>query len=136
MPTAEETIRAFYADWFDAMRRGEVAASLDLVTDDVLLKSPAAPAVEGKEALGEALRSFHAQFTEAVRYDILEIEVAGGWAYALIHEDIVLRPKAGGAKTAVSGMHLGVLRREDGAWRLARDVSSLNQVPPPLEIER
>lgn len=136
MTTAEETIQAFYADWFGAMQRGDVAASLELVTDDVLLKSPAAPAVEGKQALTEALTAFHARFAETVRYDIAEIEVAGEWAYALVHEDIVLRPKAGGAETSVSGMHLGVLRRVDGAWRLARDVSSLNQVPPPLEIDR
>lgn len=136
MPTAKEAIRAFYADWFDAMQHGDVAASLELVTDDVLLKGPAAPAVEGKAALAEALTAFHAQFTETVRYDIAEIEVTGEWAYALIHEDIVLRANAGGAETAVGGMHLGVLRRRDGAWRLARDVSSLNQVPPPLEIER
>lgn len=125
----ERSIRELYAKWFSAMERGDVECILSLVTHDVILKGPDSPALLGKPALRKALEAFHAQFSETVSYSLEEVEVAGEWAFTRISEETTLRANEGGEAVVMSGMHLAVLRRSDGVWKVYRDISSLNTRP-------
>lgn len=127
-PDHPEDVRAIhelYADWFGAMEEGDVDRILSLVTDEVILKGGGGPAVRGRDALAVALRDFLDEFTEEVEYSVDEVEVAGEWAWARIDESTRIVPKDGRPPVTVTGMHLAVLRRDDGGgWRVARDVGA------------
>lgn len=123
-------IREFYSRWFAAMEAGDVDGFLALVTDDIVLKGPASPAIHGKESLRRSLEAFHARFTERVDYSVEEVGIADDWAFARIREEIELRAKPNGDPLKLHGMHLGILRRESEGWRIARDVSSLDHPGP------
>lgn len=123
-------VRALYDAWFGAMESGDVEAFLPLLAEDVILKGPGSPAVEGRAAVEEGLREFHAAFTEEVDFVVEELEVSGDLAWARVREEVTLRPREGGRARTLSGTHLGILRRgSDGSWRVARDVSSLDAFP-------
>lgn len=132
MPVDEDRddIRELYSRWFAAMEAGDVEGFLALVTDDVVLKGPASPALHGKESLRRSLEAFHSRFTERVDYSVEEVGVAEDWAFARIREEIELRAKQSDDRVKLHGMHVGILRREDEGWRIARDVSSLDHPAP------
>lgn len=126
-PIDRQAIEELYRAWFDAMEAEEAEPLLELVTDDVVLKGPGSPPVEGKESLREVLQGFHERYSESVEFEVLEAEAHGDWAFARVAESTRLRPKKGGEELEISGQHLSILRRrEDGSWRVARDVGSLN----------
>lgn len=128
---AEDAIRAVYARWFGAMEEGDVEGFLALLDGDFLLKSPTRPAVTDREVMRRGLEAFHAAATERVEHRVEEVQVAGDWAWARVTERTTITPKAGGVPLSVSGVHLAILRRgADGTWRVARDVSSLDQPAP------
>ena len=121
-----ETIRAVFKSWYRAMQEGDVATLLSLVTPDVIVKGPASPPVVGKSALEQALSTFLDAYSETVDYEVQEIEVSDELAFARLAESATMLPRSGDSPSSVSGMHLTILRRQpDGAWLIARDISSL-----------
>ncbi len=127
-------IRELYRAWFDAMEHADIATSLSLLTDDVILKPPTGPTLIGKAAVRSALEKFHDEFTETVTYSIDEINCAGTMAYVRFVERAKVRSKSSGTNFSVSGTHLSILRHDDDrVWRIARDVSSLDTVPSALD---
>jgi len=55
--------------------------------------------------------------------DIQEIRVEGQMAYCWNHLSVTMTPIAGGSPTQRSGHVLSVLRKENGAWVIARDAN-------------
>ncbi|WP_155263497.1 YybH family protein [Sphingomonas segetis] len=117
----EREIRELVETWMDASRRGDTAAVLELMTDDVLFITP------GREPFGkEQFRSI----SEAMRdveldggAEIREVEVIGDRAWIRNRIDLTLMP-AGGEPLRRSGYTLTILRKcEDGRWRLFRDAN-------------
>ena len=122
-----EQIRRFYARWFGAMEAGDVEASMSLLADDFVLKTPGSPAIDDPDRLREGLEEFHASFTEEVDWEIQDLGLAREWAWVTVRERVVLTPRDGGAEQELTGLHLGILLREpNGEWRLHRDVSSFD----------
>jgi uncharacterized protein (TIGR02246 family) len=133
---ARRGVEAAYARWFASMETGDVALGLSAVTDDVVHHGPEGPPREGKNALGSALRAFHAAYVERVRWEIVDVVVTGDRARARIHETATIRPRDGGASIRVSGQHTGELvRGEAGRWRIAQDVSTIDGAPTVVEHE-
>lgn len=123
----ERAIREVYARWFGSMERGDVDGLLALLDDHFMLKSPSRPALADREALRRGLEALHAAATERIAYSVDEVQVVDGWAWARVSERTTIAPRDGSAPLSVSGMHLAILHRgADGAWRVARDVSSLD----------
>ena len=123
----QRAIRDVYARWFGAMESAHVHGLLALLDDDFVLKGPARPALSDREELRRGLEALHAAATERIDYSVDEAQVAGEWAWARVSERTAITPKNGGATLTVSGVHLAILRRDArGAWRVARDVSSLD----------
>jgi uncharacterized protein (TIGR02246 family) len=121
MNADERQIRELVETWMTASKAGDLAAVLDLMTDDVIFMTPGrAPFGKGEFAAnGERMKDF----TMEGRHDLQEIEILGKHAYIRNYLEITLT-KAGDAPKRMSGHTMGILRKEsDGRWRLARDAN-------------
>ena len=119
-------IRTLFERWYRAMEDGNVADLLSLVTPDVILHAPGSPPISDIAALGRALTAFLERHSEAVDYEVMEVEVSGQLAFARVSESARIQSKSSSQSISINGMHLAVLRRQpDGGWLLARDFSTL-----------
>ncbi|HLJ70874.1 MAG TPA: SgcJ/EcaC family oxidoreductase [Roseiarcus sp.] len=121
MSEDERAIREVVETWMRATKAGDVATVLSLMTEDALFIVPGRPPF-GKDAFAAASDSM-----KDVRIDgsaeILEIQVAGDWAYLRNRVDVTMSPKDG-PPVRRSGYTLTIMRKErDGRWRLARDAN-------------
>lgn len=116
----EQAIRSLVDKWMAATKSGDVAAVLDLMTDDVLFMTPA------REPFGK--EEFRATFEamNGIEMDgqatIEELEVIGDWAFARNHIDLNVTT----AESVVNrrGYTLTIMRKgEDRRWRLYRDAN-------------
>ncbi|HKU91903.1 MAG TPA: SgcJ/EcaC family oxidoreductase [Sphingomicrobium sp.] len=121
MTDDERAIRELVARWMAASRASDTATVLGLMSDDVLFMTP------GREPFGKA--EFAAQSASLNdiemdgRADVLEIEVAGDWAWIRNRIEVAMIP-AGGETMHRSGYTLTVLNKGgDGRWRLFRDAN-------------
>jgi len=121
MSEDEQAIREVVDSWMDASRRGDTAAVLDLMTDDVLFMTPSREPF-GKKAFREISETMGDVRMEG-RAEIQEIEVLGDRAWIRNHIDLTLTP-AEGEPLHRSGYTLTILRKcDDGRWRLFRDAN-------------
>jgi len=126
MTDDERAIRAVVDRWFAATRAGDLAAVLELMTDDVVFMQPA-HAPFGKEAFAAAFQGMANVMFDGTS-DIVELRVLGSWAYLRNHIELTVTPPDGEAMRR-SGYTLTILRKEpDGRWRLARDANMLAKV--------
>jgi len=126
MTDDERAIRAVVDRWFAATRAGDLAAVLELMTDDVVFMQPA-HAPFGKEAFAAAFQGMANVMFDGTS-DIVELRVLGSWAYLRNHIELTVTPPSGEAMRR-SGYTLTILRKEpDGRWRLARDANMLAKV--------
>ena len=121
MTDDERAIRALVARWLEASRAGDVAAVLELMTDDAVFMVPGREPF-GKEAFAasaQAMRTVHMDGTS----DIRELQVLGDWAYLRNFIEITITPPEG-ETVHRSGFTLTILRKQpDGRWLLARDAN-------------
>ena len=123
----ERAIREICKRWFAAMEAADIGDLLELVTEDVIFKSPGTPAAVGRKALEDRLDNFHSRFSQEAEHDVVEIQlIADDWAYARILERSHVSSREGDAEADMMGMHLAVLQRTDDGWRIHRDVASLD----------
>jgi uncharacterized protein (TIGR02246 family) len=121
MTDDERAIRELVDSWMEASRRGDTAAVLELMTDDVLFMT-ASREPFGKEAFRELSEAMRGVRIEG-RAEIQEIEVLGDRAWIRNHLDLTLAPPAG-EPLRRSGYTLTILRKgDDGRWRLFRDAN-------------
>ena len=121
MTEDERAIREVVDRWMEASRRGDTAAVLELMTDDVVFMTP------GREPFGKQEFRATADAMRDVEMDghaeVREIEVIGDRAWIRNRIDLTLMP-AGGEPLRRSGYTLTVLKKcEDGRWRLFRDAN-------------
>ena len=124
MNQADAAIHDLHVQWADAIRRGDVAAALELLTIDYVLWAPSSPAVKGRDAVGVLLATaLHAveidpQFESEERLVAGDLAVERGWDVQ------TFRSRSGGeAQTRRQRVFLVLRRGEDGAWRYARGIS-------------
>ena len=121
MNTDERQIRDLVETWMTASKTGDLAAILDLMTDDVIFMTPGrAPFGKGEFAAnGERMKDF----TMEGHHELQEIEILGKHAYIRNYLEITLT-KAGDAPKRMSGYTMSILRKGSaGRWRLARDAN-------------
>ena len=126
MTDDERAIRAVVETWFTATKAGDLAAVLELMSDDVVFMVP------GRQPFGK--QAFATSFQEMANSvfdgtsDIVELRVLGEWAYLRNHIELTVN-LPGGEAMRRSGYTLTILRKEpDGRWRLARDANMLARV--------
>jgi uncharacterized protein (TIGR02246 family) len=121
MTEDERAIREVVDRWMEASRRGDTAAVLELMTDDVVFMTPGREPFGKQEfrATADAMRDVEMDGRAEVR----EIEVIGDRAWIRNRIDLTLMP-AGGEPLRRSGYTLTILKKcEDGRWRLFRDAN-------------
>jgi uncharacterized protein (TIGR02246 family) len=122
MTDDERAIRELVDTWMAASRAGDLQTVLSLMADDVIFMTP------GREPFGKAEFAADSEAMKDVRIDgttdVLEVEIAGRWAYIRNHIAIAVTLPGGGEPMHRSGYTLTILRKEpDGNWRLARDAN-------------
>jgi len=121
MTEDERAIREVVATWLDASKRGDTAAVLSLMTDDVVFLVP------GQKPFGKAAFAAEAQNDMQIegQSTIEELTVLGNWAHLRTHLSITVTvPDRDPVRR--SGYTLTIMRKEaDGKWRLARDANLL-----------
>ncbi len=126
MTDDERAIRELVATWMAASRAGDIAAVLDLMTDDAVFMVP------GREPFGKAEFAAASQGMRSVQIDgtsdIRELEVLGDWAYLRNYIDITVT-LPGGSPMHRAGWTLTIVRKgADRRWRLMRDANLVTQV--------
>ena len=125
----EDQIRQLVATWMSATKHGDVAAVLDLMTDDVVFLRPGHEPMR-KEEFAAAARAQAGG--SAPKFDgsseIQEIKVFDDWAFMWSRLKVVAAPPDGSAPTTREGHTLTIFKKENGGWRLARDANLLAPV--------
>jgi len=125
MTDDERAIRDLVATWISASRAGDVAAVLDLMTDDAVFMVPGREPF-GKEAFAASAHGLRTVQMEGTS-DIRELHVLGDWAYLRNYLTVTVTPPDG-APIRRAGWTLTILRKDaDGRWRLARDANLLSE---------
>jgi uncharacterized protein (TIGR02246 family) len=124
MTDDERAIRELVETWMTASKAGDTATVLGLMADDVLFMTP------GREPFGKA--EFEAQSAALKdvemdgRAEVLEVEIAGDWAWIRNRIEVAMTPR-GGETARRSGYTLTILKKGgDGCWRLFRDANLVN----------
>jgi uncharacterized protein (TIGR02246 family) len=126
MTDDERAIRDLVATWISASRAGDVAAVIDLMTDDAVFMVPGREPF-GKDAFAAAAQGMRSVQMEGTS-DVRELQVLGDWAYLRNYLTVTVTPP-GGAPMRRAGWTLTILRKgADGRWRLARDANLLSEV--------
>lgn len=131
MQSDEEKIRQLVATWLAASQSGDVATVLSLMTDDAVFLVPGTTVMR-KADFAAAARAQSGP--DAPRFEgtseILEIQVAGDWAYLWTRLTVVATAPGGAPPVTRAGHTLSILRKHEGQWRLARDANLLAVAKP------
>ncbi len=119
--------------WHDAWLAGDAAALTALWTDDPVLMPQNRPAVIGKDEINALYQSVFDEYTIKGEGELLEVEVAGDWAFYRSTYTLTATPKAGGEPLEDSGISLFIVKRQpDGTWKIARLIANSDQPAPPM----
>jgi uncharacterized protein (TIGR02246 family) len=121
MSEDERAIHDLVAAWMEASRAGDTETVLALMADDMMFMVP------GREPFGKAEFAAMSRAMRDVRMDgtcdIRELKILGEWAFIRNYIDVTMTPPGGAAPVRHAGYTLGILRKEGGRWRLARDAN-------------
>jgi uncharacterized protein (TIGR02246 family) len=126
----EAGIRELLAAWKRATSEGDVAALLDMLTDDVVFLTPGNPPF-GRKEFEAGFRQVSAKNRIDAEQKVEEIRVAGELAYCRSHLRVTVAPKSGAAGVTTQGYVLSVFRRDGGRWKIARDANLMPQAGNP-----
>lgn len=127
---AEAAVRAAIVAFGQALERGDFAGAVEMLSEDAVFWSDAAPETRGKEPIRAAFARL-AGFTVRARFDVEEVLVGGDLALVRGIEFFRLEPKAGGEAVVVDGRRAFSVwqRAADGVWRNTRGMT--NWPAPP-----
>ena len=116
----EQAIRDVIKQWMDATQRGDTAAVLDLMTDDVVFLAPGREPF-GKEVFRAASAAMADMTIDGENY-VEELHVIGDHAYARSRITVTVT-MPDGKVIRRAGHGLSIFRKDDRGWRLARDAN-------------
>ncbi len=118
-------IERLYAANVAALEAGDVSVLAAFYAEDAIQLPPGGPPLEGWEAIRASLERELAGIEIAAGVEVLEVVVAGDWAFARGQYRTSVRPASGGRATEATGSWLDILQRQaDGTWRIARSAWS------------
>ena len=138
-PAAEATTEADVAaikqvidEYETATNAGDVEGRVAAYTEDAVRIVRNAPEVIGKEAIREHYQRQSDRNTYEVTITLLEVVVAGDWAFSRYTAAFKITPKAGGEPREGSRKGITILQRQpDGSWKVAREIGHFSDNPPP-----
>ena len=118
-------IDQLFADFTDALRRGDCDALAELVTEDAEFWSPGLPAVRGREHVRVMMRGACERFVVERSWDEVERLSGDGFAVSVGIERTRATPRGGGEPVEVVQRGWTMARRgADGRWRFARGITN------------
>jgi uncharacterized protein (TIGR02246 family) len=123
----KQKIRQVIAAWLEASQRGDTAALLQLMAEDVVFLLPGQEPMRGRSGFAAAAQSSGGKFRFVEGTPrIQEIILSGDYAICWNHLDVKLASQADGQTMHHAGHILSVFRKEpDGRWVLFRDANLL-----------
>jgi uncharacterized protein (TIGR02246 family) len=129
-------IRELSRQWSEAMRRQDVAALLAMYTGDAVIYEPGLAPITGGEGLRQHFEELAALEILTIDDEIRDVEVARSGDLAVESGYSRWEWRDGeGRQHLEHGPYVVVWRRQDGAWRVAKEIfnSDRPQAPRPIE---
>ena len=120
MSSDADAIRAIQSQLGEALTHKDLDGAISLMTADVTFVGARGPAVVGHEAVRRLYANLFDHYNITVSRADCTLEIVGDAAVVIGSETILLAPVHGGPATSLSGRVVGVYRRDNGSWRLAR----------------
>jgi len=122
---AAEAIAAAYEKFVDAVARGDADAITALYTEDARILPPGGDIVSGRAALPAFWAAMLGMGIKRCSFDTLEVEEHGDAAIEIGRVTLY----ADGDVQIDTPKYLVVWKREDGKWRMHRDIFNSDQPP-------
>jgi len=114
-----------FADFSDALRRGDCDQIADLVTEDAEFWSPGTAPMRGRDHVRDAMRAACEQYLVERTWDEIERVAGEDFAVSIGVERTRATPRAGGEAVEVVQRGWTLARRgADGRWRFARGITN------------
>ena len=125
MEPEEAAVVDVLARYSRSVAAGGAEAWIDLWDDGGIKMPPGAPAVVGKQAIGDGARVRFVGRSARMTIDNKEVQVTGEWAFA--RGFYTATTTTAGEKRFVDGKYLTIFRRQaDGSWKIYRDCYNSN----------
>jgi len=116
-------------DWVEAYTSGDLDALMNLMHEDALLMPHNQVTTRGYEAVQTYFQSRIGRPNLTMTDDLQEIRINGDWALIRGAFSFEIAPSEPDAKPFVhNGRYLLIYEKDDGAWKLLRDMDNLNPV--------
>ena len=131
-----QAIKEIEAKWAAATNSGDIESIMSLLTDDAIFMFTNEPIVKGKEAVrNHALADFEEYAYENSKAMVVEVRLAGDWAYARGTWSGTVTPKAGGESIQFIGKWIEIFERQpDGSWKVSRNMYN-SDLPVPESVD-
>ncbi len=132
MTTQAEDIAAIYqlaAAWRAGWLAGDVDALLALYADDPVVLPGGPPAVFGKEAIRAMYQPVFCDYIIQSEERVMEVEASGDLGYFWVSYHLRATARAGGAPLEEDGKAVFIVRRVQGAWKIARLMDNSDRAP-------
>ena len=118
-------IDQLFADFSDALRRGDCDTLADLVTDDAEFWSPGAAAIRGREHVRTMMREACEKYSVERWWEEIERVTGDDFAVSVGIEKTRAVPREGGDPVEITQRGWTMARRgADGRWRFARGITN------------
>ncbi|WP_457391497.1 YybH family protein [Roseateles sp. P5_E1] len=124
----EQLIRDLVSTWVSAICDGDANGVLGVLASGAVLLTPG-KAPMTKNDFAKAAEAKAGKLPKvAVEREILEIEVLGDWAFMRTRMTETVPSTDGSLPASRDGHTLTILRKEAGAWKVARDANLVGRV--------
>jgi uncharacterized protein (TIGR02246 family) len=121
--TDAAAIEAFWPQFQQTVKSGDVDAYIEFWTDDGIVMPPNAPLAIGKEQIRSWYQAVVEQVTLAYDIENQEVVVSGDVAISRGVFTGTLTMKDGGDQSPLAGKYMTFLRKQpDGRWKIYRDI--------------
>ena len=118
-------IDQLFADFTDALQRGDCDALADLVTEDAEFWSPGTASMKGRDHVRTAMRAMCEAYVVERTWEEIERLIGEGFAISVGIERTRATPRGGGEAVEVTQRGWTMARRgADGRWRFARGITN------------
>ena len=126
-----QAIKQIHKKAAEAVKNGDVAAYVELYTEDGVYLWPGVPAIVGKDALKEWFKKRFSKYSADIEKTIEEIEVVGDWAFERGCEVSKIRNRLNNRVQVVRGKFINIFRKQkDGLWKISRRIRNLDHPIP------
>ncbi len=127
LEAVRDTIEAANAVFIAAMLKGDSVTAGNGYTTDAKTMGANAPAVNGREAIISMIAKDNFPKNGIKGFEVHTIDIWGD--SNMVIEEGTWRLKDGEGKTIDNGKYIGIWKKEDGKWKLFRDIGNSDNPP-------